>query len=62
MGKLIRRFEAHQFYKTEYIKEHLESMALKGYKLNKVNGFNWYYEQIPPTKLIYDIYFTNELN
>ncbi len=39
----------------EIIKQHLEKMALKGYKLKKIGILFWEYEKINPCNLCYDV-------
>lgn len=60
MNNIIKRFDAHLFHKSDSIIEFLENMALKGYKLNKIDKYFWYYEKITPIKINYDMYYSDE--
>jgi hypothetical protein len=52
--KLLKKFFAFQLNECDAIKERLEEMALKGWKLKDVKTF-FFFEKIEPQKLIYSV-------
>lgn len=59
MSKLIKKSNNYQFYQSNLIIEHLNAMAMEGYKLVEIDKSNWFYEEISPTKIKYDMYFSD---
>lgn len=60
MHNLKRKFNVYMYFQSELTKNHLETMALKGYKFKKNDKFTKLYEEIPPTSIKYDICYSNE--
>lgn len=61
MSDVIKRIEKFSFYNNNAIQSHLESMALKGYRLISIDKSIWTYKVIKPRPIKYRItYFEDQ--
>ena len=49
------RLENHQFYDFHTIERHLEKMAAKGWRLERIGRMGWHYRRAPAKKLTYAV-------
>ncbi len=55
MRDVKRRIETYSFYDRSGIAAHLEAMAAKGWRLERITSSFWYYRRSEPQKLHYAV-------